>query len=728
MPLPQITKTTDIAGTTVDDAANLPSSSVYQCQEFIVDVRGPGFTAGDVTWSVLDSANAAVSGAIVAGNNTIQATIMVPATEDPGEYTIKAALTSNMTDFSTFTFNLLALPAITVGTPNQAYVGGQTQFETSYPFAVDWLPAEVNASSGLATWASAGLKTVSYTPAGESCPVTRDYIVYPAVAVAEYNGTDPLYINSGDSLALTVSGGSGVYSYSINGQNSINNSGVIQAGLYAGEYTLTVVDNNAGVIQQIPVFIGSQSQFCVQVEPTVCDVVGANPCCEISLDCGESVTLKVPTFKMRVNGAEQEIRYVSAGGGTTGDAAYLKSAGSGITNAKANNINCVDNESLFEIVTSLDMADVANDPFGIGFSQFDSGSGVNSIDTGVVWFTDTSTRYVEVRREGVAEADSKFAILQGDAVSAGYRDGKFVLYINNLLKYENLEISCCGNQFLDIAIEEPNKSIGGNLSGLTWTIITPGLPNEVGTINGSGVYVSPSETSYGLVEAEATVGNATFRINIRNVKPTPRITRPDFFLAGRPAEIWVGKYKPGFNEPIRLAKDGSPDALQNPGMINLGVLEGSATFSEAFEFQDFDNDNGTYWTTTSKESASLTARFLEVRDLYKLSNLMPHATLHAKNNGVTEISVGGRTCGVGEMRVIMVVGKAGVGCEGEAEFDVLYIPRVQNKGNLGLEVGKRAAGGYELTLTALPDYTRPAGKQLYSIYQIDGCSSTNCAV
>lgn len=721
MPLPIITKTTDNPATTIDDVANLPSSSAYQCTTFILDVKGPGFTTGDVTWAVTDSNDDPVTGVISAGQNTIQATFEFPTSKAPGEYTIKACLTSAPTDCSTHTFTLLELPPITVGTPNQAHVGGHTQFNTAYPFAVTWSPAEVG-STGLATWATSGVKTVTYTPTGHSCPITLEYLVYSDVAVAEYDDVNCIYLNSGDSTTLTVTGGSGQYIFSITGQNSISPTGVIQAGIYAGEYTVTILDNDAGVIKTIPICVGSQSQFCVEAEAKTCATETASSCCELSVECGESVLLKVPTFHMRVNGVQEEIKYTGYGAGSVGEAGYLRSGSTGFTNAEANVIKCDATESLFEIVTSLDMSNVANEPFGIGFSQYQNGSGVNSIDVAAVWFTDASTRYIEVRKAGVAQLGSKFAILQGDVVSAGYRNGTFVVYINNLLKYENSEITCCGTQYLDLAIEEPNKSLGGNLAGLTWTITTPGSPADVGSINSSGLYVAPTGGSFGLVQAEATVGNATFRINIRNIKPSLRITHPNAFLAGRSVEIWVGKYTPGFNEPIRLAKDGTPDSIQNPGMINLGTLEGSANFQEEMQYQDFDNDLGTYLTTISKESAQLTATFLEVRDLYKMANLMPHATLHAKTNGTREISVGGKTCGVGELRVIMVVGQASC----DDQYDVLYIPRVQNKGNLGLEVGRKAGGKYALTFTALPDYTRPTGKQLYSIYQIDSCSSPSC--
>ncbi len=341
--------------------------------------------------------------------------------------------------------------------------------------------------------------------------------------------------------------------------------------------------------------------------------------------------------------------------------------------------------------------------------------------------TISGVRYVEIRREGVVVADSEFPILHGDIVSAGYKNESFVLYINNLLKFSLADVSCCGDQFLDISIEQPNKSIGGNLSGLTWNIVTSGTASEVGSIDGNGVYATPANATFSLVQAEASVGNAKFRVNIRNVKPTTRYTSPRAFLAGKSVTIWVGPFIPGFNETVRLAKDGSPDALQNTykgvGMIDLGTLEGSANFQLTRDYQDFTNDLGhIYYTSITSESATLAATFLEVRDLYKMNTLLPDSHLYSKKNGVTEFSVGGSNCDVKELRVIMVIGQP----ECDDQFDVLYIPRVQNKGNLGLEIGRKTNGKYDMALTALPDFTRSPGKQLFSLYQIGSCSGSDC--
>lgn len=722
MILPPITNTVDNPTITTDDAANTLPTSIYQCVGVAADVKGPGFLTGDVTWSILDSLNnPVISGVTITGQNTEACTFFLDDTVPPGNYTLLAEETADPSNQSTHSFTLVALPPVVVGT-NQPYVGGHTQFNTTFPFPVTWAPAEVNATTGLATWTTPGIKTVSYTPVFSSCVKSMSFTVYPEITVAEYNGSDCVYVSSGDSLALTVTGGSGTYIFSITGQNMISDAGVITAGLYAGNYIVSITDPVANLIFTVPVCIGNQSQFCTAVSETVCTDEQVDSCCELSVNCGETVSLSIPSFHMRVNGMREEIAYSNYSLGTVGAGGYLKS-GASTTDASANTVNCADKEAIFEIVTSLDMADVANAPFGIGFSKQDGASGVSSIDIGVIWYTSTGVRNVEVRKNGVVAPSSTFPILQGDVVSAGFLNGKFVLYINNLLRFETADFECCGEQFLDISIEQPHKSLGGNISGLTWNITTPGTVAEVGFITPDGVYNSPTSGAFTLVEAQATAGNGVFNVRIRNIKPSVRYTRPDAFLAGKAVSLWVGPYMPNFNEPIRLAKDGSPDAIQNPMMIDCGTLEASANFQEAFDYQDFENDLGQiYHTSLVKESATLTATFLEVRDLYKLKTLKPEGTLHAKNRGVTEFSVGGKSCDLKELRVIMVIGQPGC----DDKYDVLYLPRVQNKGNLGLEIGKKTNGKYELNLTALPDYSRPAGKQLYSIFQIDDCGSKTC--
>jgi hypothetical protein len=150
------------------------------------------------------------------------------------------------------------------------------------------------------------------------------------------------------------------------------------------------------------------------------------------------------------------------------------------------------------------------------------------------------------------------------------------------------------------------------------------------------------------------------------------------------------------------------------------VLEGSATFTEEIEYQNFDNDEGTYFTAVASEKATMTGTFLEVRDLDKLALLMQHSTLFPASRGVSELGVGGKTCGACDLRAVIIVESGNCG----SGWDVIYLPRVQNTANLSLEIGKKTNTKYELNFRVLPDTSRQAGRQLYSIYQMDNCSGS----
>jgi hypothetical protein len=281
---------------------------------------------------------------------------------------------------------------------------------------------------------------------------------------------------------------------------------------------------------------------------------------------------------------------------------------------------------------------------------------------------------------------------------------------------------------LDIGIDDAAKSIGGYVTNLVWSIITPGVASEVGAIDAGGIYTSPSDPLAGVVKVKGALNNANFFVSIRNIQPTPKHTKPNPLLHGRRAHIWVSDKRATDNDIIRIAKDGTPDALQNPSMVYLGILEGSATFAEEQQTQDFVNDEGIYDTVVTEERATLTGVFLEVRDLDKLKLIKQRSTLYPKVKGVTEFGVGGKIQGSCDLRAVLIVeaGQAGSG------WDVIYMPKVQDVGNLSLEIGKKTSSKLNLNFRVLPDITRSPGRQLYSIYQMENCSDTesggNCDV
>lgn len=538
--------------------------------------------------------------------------------------------------------------------------------------------------------------------------------VYDALTPSPSVVTDAVV---GDQIQFSATGGSGNYQWSVDGGNLINPTTGFFTAVNGGTATVTVVDVTSGQVALVTVTIASQAQFCVTGRP-VEDVVNfGTPCCQFNVECGSRLQLRVPSFHVVADGHKQAVVYNNLVQAVTGDASALQSRSAG-AGATGNELSFA-RDAYFEIVTSYDMAQVSNGEVGIGWSSQDVDSSVGSIEHAVVWYTDTGVRYVDVRHFGTTE--DTFAILQGDVVTFGNFGGNFQLWINSVLVLESTESAeACGNMLLDIGIETANKTIGGYVENLSWSIATTGAPSEVGIIDANGVYTSPSNPLVGVISIIGELNNARFFVSVRNIQPTPIFTKPQPFLLGRKAHIWVTNQRATDRDIIRIASDGSPDAIQNPGMIYLGILEASATFAENIEYQDFTNDEGIYFTAVASEQATLSGTFLEVRDLDKLAVLMQHATLHPSQNGVREISVGGKSCGGCDLRAVLVV-EAGACGEG---WDVIYMPRVQNNGNLSLEIGKKTNSKYELNLRVLPDTSLARGKQLYSIYQMSNCGST----
>lgn len=548
--------------------------------------------------------------------------------------------------------------------------------------------------------------------------------VYDALAITPQpsGGATSVYIESGGQQQFSATGGSGNYQWTVDGGNLINPLTGLLTAVNGGNFTVTVLDTVSGQVTTLPITITSQGQFCATATGVDLSAAGAeDTCCEFNVECGDRLQLRVPSFHVVENGVKQPVTYTNVAGAVTGDASALQSTAAG--GGASGNAVSFERDAFFEIVTSFDMAQTGNGDFAIGWSDADLDQTPATIKHAVVWHTNT-TRFVEVRHNGVAEAGSDFAIAQGDVVSFGRIGGELQLWINSVLVFTSDEtLSVCGEAVLDISIEDAAKSIGGYVTNLTWSVLTAGTPGTVGSIDANGIYSAPSNPLGGLVRVLGTVNNANFYVNIRNIKPTPIFTKAQPFLSGRRAHIWVTNKRATDNDLIRIASDGSPDAIQNPGMIYLGVLEGSATFAEEIEYQDFNNDVGTYFTAVAAERGTLSGRFLEVRDLDKLALLMQHSTLHPSVKGVRELSVGGKACGACDLRVVLIIEATGCG----GGWDVIYIPRAQNNGNLSFEIGSRTATGYDISFRLLPDVTRPAGKQLYSIYQMENCSDTEDA-
>jgi hypothetical protein len=586
----------------------------------------------------------------------------------------------------------------------------------------------INASTGVISGTPTTPGSYSFVIEVEDYNAATDTQSYSVAVYAALNTSpDPIdpattvVVEAGNQVTFSATGGSGNYLWTVDGGNLINPLTGLLTAINGGNYTVTCTDQESGQIATVAITVTSQSQFCVTGEAAeALTNSSADACCEFNVECGDRLQLRIPSFHVMENGDKQAVVYENLVQAVTGEAGALRSTAA-VAGASGNAVS-FNRDAYYEIITSEDMADTAVGEVAIGWSPYDIDSTVASITHAVVWFTESATRYVEIRHNGVAEADTRFEIAEGDAVTFGMINGSPQLWINSVLQATSVEdFAACGEVVLDVAIEDSGVAIGGYVSGLTWTVATAGSAATVGAIDADGIYTSPSSPLAGIIQVVGTVGTANFYVNIRNIQPTPKFIKPQPFLAGRRAHVWVTNKRATDTELIRIASDGSPDAIQNPGMIYLGVLEGSAKFTEDNQTQDFSNDEGIYDTVITEERATLTGTFLEVRDLDKLAVMMQHATLYPTSKGVRELGVGGKGSRKCDLRAVIVV-ESGAGGAG---WDVIYLPRVQNTANLDLEIGKKTNAKYELNFRVLPDVTRPSGKQLYSIYQMENCTGVD---
>lgn len=516
-------------------------------------------------------------------------------------------------------------------------------------------------------------------------------------------------VSVGQQVTFSASGGTSPYFWSTD-TGIINSSTGLFTAIELGTGTITVTDSagSPGTATRT-VIVGSQTQSCVAIEVVEEFNPDVDPCCEYNIDCGKTVQLRVPSFYVRENGKRVAVTYSNVSGGVVGDYSSFR-ASAADASATANEVSFSLNEALFEIVTNYDMAQTGSGDFTVGWAD-------NAGNTyAVVWTTDT-TRFVSVQVNGVEE--DAFPVQIGDLVSFGMKDGELVLYINNNLTLTSESvINGCGNYNLYVAIETSAKTVGGYLTNLSWGIVTPGSADEVGTVDGNGVYSSPDNPITGTVQIDGTVGASVFHVFVKNIKPSLRYTHPNPFLAAAKATVWVALHESGATLPA-LASDGSPDA-NSGSWIELGTLEASATFAEDIQTQDFDDDEGTYFTSVTMEKASLKGAFTQVRDFSKLARLMQHGTLYPLEKGIRKIGVGGKDCGRCELRVLLVAEPQSI----ENGFDVIYMSRVQNRGNLTFDIGKKTNTKYEFDFNVLLDRSLPKGSQLYTMAQIEACNSS----
>lgn len=617
---------------------------------------------------------------------------------------------------NTKTVTVTAAPAITVlGNYSETSVSATLQMQ--YPIAGGvWsaLGGTVSAG-GLFTATAAGTATVTYTPAaGTGCPVSINLTVFPAMAVVEKPNTGCLTVQRGETVAFTLSGGSGFDQWSTNCSGSVSPLGVFVAPNDAVECTVSVLDTHTGQQIDIPICVTGPVGTCVVVTGREASSTSGllDRCCEYRVACGGVLFLAVPGI-----GITSVTRKLNAAIPAWNSAllitqsepfAQLTSQAAGVR-AIGNCFTAGDDMRLDVIVTPsmLSAGSITRWGFSISGSPaslIDFSIGVDASGNVGVWQANSL-----VANFGVAAA--------GQALSVAYLNGTMHFYKGGI-EICTANATNCGNFCIAAEFNSVNVSLGGPASP-TWNVLTQGGAALAGLISQNGRFQAPA--SAGLVELEADVSGWKWRVRARVVQATPRRYDPNDIWRGGGAEVWIGVRYLRYDETPVLALDGSPDAATNPGCIDVGDTRSGFKFSYQREQAEITTDSGAKIITNGTESGILSGDMISVRDLERLRLLLSTATIRTLP-GFQVIDIGGKNC-ICEFSAMLIKPNENLCGSENTGYDILYFPRVAST-TKGFEwnFAKAEITSLPFDLTLIPDKTRPRGAQLFSLFFANQCN------
>ena len=185
------------------------------------------------TWSSSDVAKATInSSGVVSGIAAGTATISYLT---PGGATATGIVTVNPLAISTGTYTAVSCYGGSNGRASVSYSGGTS------PYTFSWAPSGGTAS--LTTGRAAGSYTCTITD-GNSCVTTQTVTVTQPSALSAVGSYTNVLCNGGNNgrASVSVSGGTPSYFYS---WAPSGGTGATATGLTAGNYTVTVTDNNS---------------------------------------------------------------------------------------------------------------------------------------------------------------------------------------------------------------------------------------------------------------------------------------------------------------------------------------------------------------------------------------------------------------------------------------------------------------------------------------------------
>lgn len=549
--------------------------------------------------------------------------------------------------------------------------------------------------------------------------VDVEVVIYPTMLVAlevdsvEVEATvDNLgsyEVNQNDSVKLNVTGGSGQFQYAISGDNIISTNG--QIDLYqSGEVTVTVVDLITGQSLTFTLLVAGQAAICgYAVEEEGGDVSENAPCVDIITDCNTPVNIAFNAMHILRNIEVGETPYREYPVFENLEGSEVQNSGKAFAmwRSTADNGWGVANNPkngkafLLEFAVNSTVANGTAD-VAVGITKKDSAINLAQLNYAVVITTVNDERVVEIRRDNSYQNGSRFAIAEGQQVGFAVYPSAVLLYIDGILKYTlaSQTLSCSGMNLAFFA-EKANMILGGKATNLLYSIETSGTLEQVGTIDPQTGLYSPSLTNVGFVRITATStvnDEVAYLAKVRVIRPAAKASFERAMLEGVPVDLWIADVGRADDLPLRLDRQGRPDANQISNPRHLGVLQGSARIEAAMTRNEFRNDIGATSSAMTIDKVTVTGAFLNVRDLSTVKELVPYMR-EFSGHGVRQLKQFSTGCHK-RKRLLMIWQSPD--CEDVPVYDAIEVYSAFSYTPFNLEVGKSVQSNIPISIEGFP--------------------------
>lgn len=680
---------------------------------------------GNITYSVLSGT--LPTGMVLTSNGLVQGTPSVDGTY-PVQIQIQDEYGDTETLSYTFTItesaNVAYLPpAGVVGTPYlyTPTISGLVGVTLSSGVLPTGLSLDTN--TGELTGTPSGAGTFNFvvdieTTGGLTEQIDVEITIYTAMtAELVVDGGAPISVsnlsthtvNQNDVIQLDLDGGSGTRQFSISGENLISSNGVISL-FGSGEVTVTVIDLITGQTITFTLLVQGQDSICgMAVEEEGGDTSTKAPCVDVITDCNSPVQIAFNSMHLLRGVATGETPYreypsfdftEGADVQNNGKAfvMFRSTANGGYGIAK----NARDGKPfILEFVVDASLKNNVND-FAVGIAKSGANATFEQLDFAMVITTVGPDRVVEIRKDNVYQAGSRFAINEGQQIGFAVFGDAIYLYIDGILTYQltSSTFACSGMDIVFIA-ESANMLIGGKAGNLVYAIDTAGTIEQVGQVDAQTGLYTPSLQNVGFIRisATSTVNNEVkYVAKVRVIKPASKASWEGALIEGVPVDVYICDAERADDLPLRLDRNGRPDANQVSNPEHVGTLQGAGRVEVTPTRTEFRNDIGATSSSLTLDKVIFTGAMLRVRDFAILKKLVPYMR-EFNSNGVRTLKQFSTGCHK-KKRLIMVWQSPD--CEDVPVFDAIEIHNALSYTTFNFEVGKSVQSNIPMTIEGFP--------------------------